>query len=316
MKRLFLLFVFMLGGRLFSQDQLFKKDNSKHDVKVLEVTPDEIKYKLKANPNGPLYIVKKTEVALVIYENGTHETYPDAKPLIQTQTVTVYSHPYNYIDSNRIYRKRENESKFLEVTKKKNVAFINTLAVANSCISLSYFREFGKGYFSIQLPISFSFAQPVSNNFFNIYGSNVYYDNVSDYKITRKAFEGGLGLYFHTSGRRAVTHFIGPLLKLTQYNGTFKSYPFTIDQNGFPVYGPTPIEHGFVLNETSCYLNNGILFRITPELNLMMQAAIGFNIGYDYIGNDPFDYAYYRYGSSRSFSSQVFNIGFHFGYRF
>ena len=35
MKRIIIFFLFILGGKLFSQDQLFKKDNSKYDVKVL-----------------------------------------------------------------------------------------------------------------------------------------------------------------------------------------------------------------------------------------------------------------------------------------
>ena len=311
MKRIIIFFLFILGGKLFSQDQLFKKDNSKYDVKVLEVTPDEIKYKLKANPNGPLYIVKKSEVALIIYENGSHETYPDAKPTVQTQTVTVYSQPYNYIDSNRIYRKRENEIKFLTLTKTKNVVFINSLDFVNSTLTFSYLREFGNGVFDIHVPVSFSFAEPGIQPFF---GNNNpgYYNGITNYKITQKVIDVGLGVYINTSGRRSVTHFIGPLIRFVQYNGTFQTFSY----NNY-TYFTDYRNHGFVMNEAICMLNTGFLFRVTPHLNLKINAALGFVSGRYYVANNPahFQDPTNNNNYSNNYSSS-FLLGMHFGYRF
>ena len=59
-----------IGGNLFSQDQLFKKDNTKVDVKILEINPTEIKYKLFNDEDGPTIRVLKSDVALIIYKNG------------------------------------------------------------------------------------------------------------------------------------------------------------------------------------------------------------------------------------------------------
>jgi len=72
-KHLVILTLLGLALTTKAQDQLFKKDNSKLLVKITEVSPDEIKYKLFNNLNGPIYVVNKSEVSLLIYENGQHE---------------------------------------------------------------------------------------------------------------------------------------------------------------------------------------------------------------------------------------------------
>ncbi len=86
---LFLAFFSAVGA--FAQDQLFKKDNSKTDVKILEVTPNEIKYKLFTYQDGPTITVLKSEVALIIYQNGTHETFNTPPPAAQSQPVLIYA---------------------------------------------------------------------------------------------------------------------------------------------------------------------------------------------------------------------------------
>ena len=73
MKYLAILCAFFIGGNLSSQDQLFKKDNTKLEVKILEINPTEIKYKLFNYVDGPIITVLKSEVALIIYKNGMHE---------------------------------------------------------------------------------------------------------------------------------------------------------------------------------------------------------------------------------------------------
>ncbi len=73
MKYLSILCALFIGGNLISQDQLFKKDNTKIEVKILEINPTEIKYKLFNYEDGPIITVLKSDVALIIYKNGMHE---------------------------------------------------------------------------------------------------------------------------------------------------------------------------------------------------------------------------------------------------
>ncbi|NTW34093.1 MAG: DUF4190 domain-containing protein [Bacteroidetes bacterium] len=46
-------------------------------AKVLEITPDEIKYKRCNNLNGPTIIIKKSDVFIIKYPNGTIEYFPE-----------------------------------------------------------------------------------------------------------------------------------------------------------------------------------------------------------------------------------------------
>lgn len=303
-----------------AQDQIFKKDNAKLEVKVLEVNPVEIKYKLKSNPDGPLYVINKNEVALIIYANGEHETFADAKPPHQPVIYVEQTHQFNY-DSIKSRKNREIEKNYVEVTKRKNSVFINSLSFANSCISITAVREFGKGLFSIQLPISFSFVEPAITNLL-IYDYTGSY-GIHEYKITQKAFDIGLGVYFHTRGRRAITHFIGPVFRFAQFNGYFKASDYYKDPYyGYYNYYQNPRKHGFVMNETYCMINNGFLFRLTPRFNLMIHAAVGFIAKRTYIANDPSNYmpsgsafSGYEYNSIYN-NPPVVQVGFHAGYRF
>lgn len=59
----------------FSQDKILKKGGETLEVKILEISPNEIKYKVFADLEGPIYIIDKDRVAEVVFENGRKETY-------------------------------------------------------------------------------------------------------------------------------------------------------------------------------------------------------------------------------------------------
>ena len=64
-----------LAGALLAQDYIYKKDGSDIVAKVMEITPDVIKYKLFDFQDGPLYNIKISEVFMVAYENGRREVF-------------------------------------------------------------------------------------------------------------------------------------------------------------------------------------------------------------------------------------------------
>ena len=70
---LFITLFLLCYTTLFCQDLLIKKDSSRLEVKLLEVNPFSLKFKLYSNLNGPDYIIDKMEVALIIYQNGIQE---------------------------------------------------------------------------------------------------------------------------------------------------------------------------------------------------------------------------------------------------
>lgn len=74
MKKLLLL-IALLSSSLYgsAQDKLVKKNGEEIQVKVLEITPDLVKYKNFNNLEGPTISVYKREVFMINYAGGTKE---------------------------------------------------------------------------------------------------------------------------------------------------------------------------------------------------------------------------------------------------
>lgn len=72
--------VAMLVGLLTAtaQDLIIKKSGTELKVKVSEITDTHIKYKLQSSPTGPIYSVKKDEVAAIKYEDGNVDVFTGA----------------------------------------------------------------------------------------------------------------------------------------------------------------------------------------------------------------------------------------------
>ena len=79
---LFFILIFLFLNHCQSQDLLILRSHKQISSKILEVGQTEIKYKKYANQNGPVYVVLKSEVAGIIYENGTKDIFDaeQAKP--------------------------------------------------------------------------------------------------------------------------------------------------------------------------------------------------------------------------------------------
>src|ERR1700741_2511105 len=87
MRYILLLICWLCCTGLSAQDQIFKKDNTKIEAKILEISQNDVKYKLFSHQDGPTIIVNKNDIALIIYQNGVHEVF-NAKP--EPQKVIIY----------------------------------------------------------------------------------------------------------------------------------------------------------------------------------------------------------------------------------
>lgn len=316
-KILFIAFA-CIAGFAYSQDQLFKKDNTKIEAKILEINQTEIKYKLFNYQDGPTIIISKNDVAMIIYQNGTHEVF-NSKTATPTENPNYVS---QYKDYNAAVKKKlddERIEKFNELTTTKNVVGLNFLEPMNGTFALNYLREFVNNLFNVYVPIGIGFAQPYFSQQFvpTYYSSGTSYSNnyISDFKFDRKSIEAGIGLHFQTSGKRAVTHFIGPYIGISQYNGRYNEY---INTNTYGYYYSTAqkIEHGFVLNRYQILLDNGFLFRVTKNFNIILIGGVGYRID-DFIANNPnkFTGGTYNYNYN-TLPLNAFKLGLSMGYRF
>ena len=74
-------------------DRIVLKNGDESMVKVLEIAPNDVKYKKCDSPDGPLYVVKKADVFMIQYANGTKEVFktestPSSNQNQNTQTNT------------------------------------------------------------------------------------------------------------------------------------------------------------------------------------------------------------------------------------
>lgn len=329
MKYVLLSFFIIVQGYILAQDQVFKKDNTKIEAKVLEITPTEIKYKLFNYQDGPLFIVNKSDVVLIIYQNGTHEVF-NAPSAIPTNTVSVSSVDnssavtyQNFGDQKRKDKEEEKRKKDELMQKKmddlltgKNLILFNGFELLNGGIGLGYMRELTKSHISIYIPLAFGFAKPIFSD--ASFSNTLYDDKATNYQIKHKAIEAGISVQFHTNrNKRPVSHFIGPMVNFIQFNGTIDDNITYYNSGNEPV---KIVERGFVLNTMSIMVNNGLLVRINQHFNLMANIALGVR-SMQYVANSPYKYTanssyFYSLGGINNKSFNAFKLGFHLCYRF
>jgi hypothetical protein len=68
----------LLSFRIFSQDLIYTTDGRSISAKVLEIGTAEVKYKSSANQDGPVYVMNKSDINSIKYENGTEDVFTQA----------------------------------------------------------------------------------------------------------------------------------------------------------------------------------------------------------------------------------------------
>ena len=84
---LLLLGLFFSITNVKAQDIITTKKGEKAKVKVTEVTPTDIKYKLfddEGEPSKTVYTISKSDVTMIVYKDGRKETFNANKPTSQS----------------------------------------------------------------------------------------------------------------------------------------------------------------------------------------------------------------------------------------
>lgn len=77
-KKLFLALLILIGNYVHAQDIITKKNGDDIKAKIVEVNQNEIKYKSFTNPDGPLFVIYKSDILLIRYENGTKDIFNES----------------------------------------------------------------------------------------------------------------------------------------------------------------------------------------------------------------------------------------------
>jgi hypothetical protein len=95
MKKLTFVFIllFSLAGTVMAQDTITTKEGKDIKAKVIEINPTEIKYLDFENLEGPVYVLNKSDILLIRYENGKNEVFTNQSNA-QDNTHTPKTSPY------------------------------------------------------------------------------------------------------------------------------------------------------------------------------------------------------------------------------
>lgn len=75
MKQLIIVFLLMISGATYAQDVITLTDGKTVNAKILELTPDQVKYKKSDNLEGPTYTVPVANITKIKYANGSEDTF-------------------------------------------------------------------------------------------------------------------------------------------------------------------------------------------------------------------------------------------------
>ncbi len=90
MKRSLLLLLAAICGvfTAAAQDLIVKTDSTKVEAKVIEITPENVRYKRFSNPEGPTYVLPVVEIHYIRYANGETEYYTRSVPAMPLTPAT------------------------------------------------------------------------------------------------------------------------------------------------------------------------------------------------------------------------------------
>lgn len=94
------LFLFSLNA-IIAQDTIIKYSKDKVIAKILEISPEEVKYKKFDFQDGPTYIDKKSDIKMIIFANGVKETFYAEQPK-ETKKIEKNDYYSNASQDNKI----------------------------------------------------------------------------------------------------------------------------------------------------------------------------------------------------------------------
>lgn len=97
-----LIIIIIITCSIKAQDIMITKDGQKIEAKVEEVGIETIKYKKYNNLNGVAYIILKSDIASIMYENGEVEVFTQKSQKPQKQTKQE-AQKFNYKDASNLY---------------------------------------------------------------------------------------------------------------------------------------------------------------------------------------------------------------------
>lgn len=310
MKNILVLFATLVYFYGASQDLIILKTGDEIKSKVIKVGLSEIEY--KKDSTSPMYAIKKSEVFIIKYENGTKDVFVNNESNVRTLSSVEQSKEEEIEKKQSIKRTKKPWPKFQYDSVKLNC--YETIFELGGVFGAGYIPASKANYY-VQALDPYSYSYPINSLYYKSrHGTIKNYQNLFCLRvITGKRIKGG--------------HFIGMGLELdvTSKVGDFRSmyFPFFVEyRNTFTKRRITPlflqdiggsfflptINGGYALHHAA----GGILTNTSLGVNVHINPKISchFTLGYRFQHITFHEGSYYTYNSStnlyRSVSSNLY----------
>lgn len=288
LKKIIFFYLLFLTKLIVGQDILYTNKGTKLEVKVLEINLTNIKYKNYSYLTGPTYVISKSDIVLIKYQNNTTDIITErpervfplsASQKVDTDTIKnkplpTKTKPIYYVNTN-----------FLS---------INALALSNGDITLFYDKELLNG----KLGLSF-----MGGYNFNTHMGGLNALIVSSFHHTKKLYDAGLGLNFFPQQHRRSQYFIGLQSKYMR----FKYDAVNDTTNNQLHYTPKQGQ------QIALMITNGWQYRVSTNFSFKFFVCIGA------VNNTPSLKSYRNRNSTTKTDLNDYPkiyLGYCFGYRF
>ncbi len=108
MKKIILFFVLLaFAGRAYAQDIITMVDGSDIQADVVEINHEDIRYKRWDNQDGPVFVMPKSQVLMILYENGARDVFNVRPEPVSLSPYAEVQPGMRYRDYEQFYNPRD-----------------------------------------------------------------------------------------------------------------------------------------------------------------------------------------------------------------
>lgn len=231
-------FGLLMAFPAFAQDVIYKRDGQKQEGEIIEIKDNEIVFRKAGFPDGPKYVLKKSDVLMITTEDGSFEI--------------INAEPVKY---ERTPRKGDLSADLpiFQEDIRRNIVSLDFFQLVAGNIGVNYERLFPSGQIGLYVPITYSFSSQTewTNNY-------TYY--------------AGLGGNFYPKGQGRFRYFTGLEVGLGENVRSECTFEETIE------FGIIRMEEkcvDFVNNTLTVSMSNGFRYQLTEWVNFGSRLVIG-----------------------------------------
>ena len=269
-----------------AQDKIFKRNGDVIEGKVKEVNTRTVSYKRQDNPDGPDYVVNRSEVTKIQYQNGSEDyisnvpSRDDKAPMHSEKQRPAIKYGGNIISA----------------------ALIN-LSEMGYGVGLAYERSLDrKGMISFYLPVNVCLGGLGGNNY-DMYGTGSYNTR------SRTIYQLMPGVKFYPTGNQGkVRYAVGP--QLVYETGTIEREQWIYDPLSSSSVGGYYQRGNVDMSKLGVMINNSVNMYPTQHLYLGLDLGLGL----------PYSHKEENLGTNvmveRGSDAPLVQFNFRFGFRF